>query len=277
MNFETFHERLRATGAYRSFEDTPRPRMRRAGPAANLRYFAGMLRIVFSGMIRASRGKFDRRTWAEHGFRFLRLVERFGTEARIEGFASVRDSAGPVVCVANHMGSLETMILPSILLAYRDTAVVARASLTDYPVFGASLRATDPIVVSRDNPRADLKTVLTRGGEMLRAGRSVVLFPQATRSETFDPARFNSLGVKLATRSGTPLVPVAVATDFVAIGRWIRDAGPVNPERPVRFRAGPRLDPDLGASEIQRQAIAFIVACLEEWGYPVIHSKKEAP
>jgi peptide chain release factor 2 len=61
--------------------------------------------------------------------------------------------------------------------------------------------------VTRRHPREDLKQVLTEGAEHLAQGRSVLVFPQATRSTSFDPSTFNTLAVKLAARASVDVVP----------------------------------------------------------------------
>lgn len=55
----------------------------------------------------------------------------------------------------------------------------------------------DPILVTRTNPRQDLKTVMNLGIERLQGGGSVVVFPQTTRKYDFDPAQMSTIGIKL--------------------------------------------------------------------------------
>lgn len=97
----------------------------------------------------------------------------------------------------------------------------------------------------------------------------MLLFPQATRQAAFVPAQFNSLGEKLSRDAGVPLMPIVVQTDFAAIGRWVKDFGPVNPRRPIRFRAGLLLSPGLPRAERHQAAVAFIGATIREWELPV--------
>lgn len=275
MNIDVYHELLRRDYAYRTPEALRPARAARPGSLTTWRYHLGVLRVLLSGCWTASRGQFDRRAWAAHGLRIQQVGERLGSVVSVDGFEVTQSVKAPVVWVANHMGSLETFALPALLLAFGDVATVVKRSLLHYPVFGPSVRGSEPIAVGRENPREDLKTVLQRGTEMLRTGRSVLLFPQATRSSVFRPGRFNSLGAKLAARAGVPVIPVALATDLVGIGRWMRDFGPVTPSRPVHYRAGPVLRPELGAREVQRQSETFIAENLRKWGYEVVLREAE--
>jgi 1-acyl-sn-glycerol-3-phosphate acyltransferase len=186
-----------------------------------------------------------------------------------EGFERRAAHQGPVVYVANHMSTLETMVFPTTLLAFGPLAIVLKKSLTDIPLVGAAALHVGCIPVTRKNARDDLKTVLDLGAQRLAAGHAVLLFPQSTRQAVFDAKKFNSLGSKLAERAGVPVVPLAVKTDFLKTGKWIKDFGEVDPNKPIRFACGPVLPASLGARATHEQSVAFIEAKLREWGLPV--------
>lgn len=263
---EAFHAHLRTAGAC----DSPALRPDDISKGfARWRFHLGMLRIVRDAAQLAQHGAFDRRAWAVQGFSAQRLVERLGGSVHFKGFAEAAALQGPAVWVANHMSALETFVLPSALLAFGDIRVVLKRSLTHYPLFGKAIRAIEPIAVSRSKPREDLVQVLREGRESLRRGRSILLFPQATRSRELDRRKFNSLGVKLAQRAGVPVIPVALATDFSATGRWIKEFGPVDTSLPVRFEAAAPIGPGINAREWHAAVFNAIAERLEAWQYPV--------
>jgi 1-acyl-sn-glycerol-3-phosphate acyltransferase len=171
------------------------------------------------------------------------------------------------------MGSLETLVLNALLLPFGDLTFVVKESLLSYPVFGLLLKGVDPIAVSRRNAREDLKQTLDQGMKMIQRGRSVVIFPQATRSTTFDSAAFNSLGVKLARKAGVPAIPLALKTDFVQNGTWIKDFGRIMPEKTIYMEFGPPVNIE-DNGKAQHQAIkAFIIDRLKTWGAEVIEDR----
>ncbi|MEI6413151.1 MAG: lysophospholipid acyltransferase family protein, partial [Pseudomonadota bacterium] len=47
------------------------------------------------------------------------------------------------------------------------------------------------------------------GVEALRAGRSVIVFPEGTRVSPGERGKYASSGAELAVRAGVPLVPIA--------------------------------------------------------------------
>ena len=269
MTCTAFQHLLRTTGRYATPADARPAVPVRPGLLADGRFHWGVFRQIVISARAARSGHYDSAAWAQHSFDMLRLVERFGVTATYEGFAPRAALAAPVVYASNHMSTLETALLPSALLSFGPLAVVLKESLLHYPYFGAVCRAIDPIVVSRRHARADLQAVLEQGCAKLAAGTSVLLFPQATRAPVFQAARFNSMAVKLAQAAGAPLVPVAVQTDFMRIGRWIKDLGPVDPTRPVRIACGPVLPSATPARELQRQCIEHIAGQLQAWGLPV--------
>lgn len=277
MNLKSFHETIRRDGRYVSPPDHRPPRPAPAGAWSAWRFYVGGLGSVIShGARSARRGTFDDQSLARLSFILLRAAERLGATVTCEGFTPLATTPGPFVFVANHMSLVETIMLPSTLMSFGPLSIVAKRSLTRYPWFGTVLCATQPILVSRHNARQDLHDVLTQGVEQLRRGRSILLFPQGTRAPCFDPRRFNTLGVKLAQRAGVTLVPVAVRTDFAVVGRWLRDFGPVDPSRPIRFTAGAPLPPTMPAREQHAACLRFITGMLSSWGLPLAASGEES-
>ncbi|MDX9759154.1 MAG: lysophospholipid acyltransferase family protein, partial [Bacteroidota bacterium] len=195
----------------------------------------------------------------------INALEHAGCRLHIEGMEHLRGLHGPAVFVANHMSTLETFVLPALINPVRRCTFVIKPSLMDYPVFGHVMRSRDPIVVTRDNPRQDLQTVLEEGARRLAAGTSIVLFPQTTRSRTFDPTKFNSLGVKLAKNAGVPIVPVALKTDAWANGRLLKDFGPVFPHLPIHIHFATPVAIDGNGRAAHDTAVAFIAARLGAW------------
>jgi len=195
----------------------------------------------------------------------LKVAESCGGRISITGLKNLSEIQTPVVFISNHMSMLETFLLPAILSSFRGLAIVVKESLIKYPFFGKLLCAIDPIIVTRKSPRDDLKTVLVKGEETLRNGRSVLVFPQATRSQQFDPDHFNTLGNKLAQKAKVPVVPIALKTDFQSIGRILRDIGPINRRKKIHIKVGPPLTIDGNNKEVHYKVTSFIAGSLKEW------------
>lgn len=221
-------------------------------------FYLKLLRIVLDAGRAARRGKYSSEDWVRSSRRTLRALESVGVRVTIAGTGHFVRLESPCVFAANHMSVLETFVLPGIIQPHREVTFVAKKELLAYPFFGPVLASRRPIVVSRGNPRDDLETVLREGEARLRAGVSVVVFPQSTRMEVFDPARFNSLGVKLARRAGAAVVPVALRTGAWGTGRWLRDFGRISPRVPVRIIFGEPIPVRGSGRKAQAELVEFI-------------------
>lgn len=264
MDAKSFQAQLKETGHYAS----PRGIWRHHLPSflATPIFDAFMAEIFVRGNIQSRRPGFMDKEWSEFGVRVIHLVERIGGYVEVEGFRGISDLREKVVWVSNHVSALETYLLPPILMTWPGLIIVLKEPLAHYPFFGSVVRAVSPIRVLRKNPIEDLRKVMKEGAEGIRAGRSALVFPQGTRHRQFDPATFNTLGTKLALHVKAPVVPIAVSTDFIRIGRWHRDLfASIHPESPVRIACGPVLPCELGQAEIQRRSVAFISGKLAEW------------
>lgn len=263
---EAFQRTLSETGGYRTDPARPKGLGDRLFGRFDVWYYVRLLGLLWDGERLVKSGRFSPRTWAAHSLAYLRLLEGVGATVEISGLEHPARLGRPVVFVGNHMSILESFLLPGMLLHLNRAAAVIKESLTRYPLLGPFAVATEPISVARLNPREDLRAVLEQGRRFLEAGRSVILFPGATRSAAFDPAAFNTLGVKLARDARAPVVPLALKTDFQANGRLVKDIGPLDRSQPVRFRFGPPVAVGKDGKEANQEVVRFISATLAEWG-----------
>lgn len=221
--------------------------------------------IIWNHSRRARKGGYDSADWAEGSFAILRALENVGVKVEVTGIENIRGLEGPAVFIGNHMSALETFVLPCIIQPIKEVTFVVKKSLVDTPVFKYIMRSRDPVLVGRTNPREDLKAVLEEGAKKLQAGRSIVIFPQSTRSPVFDPDEFNTLGIKLALRAGVPVVPLALKTDAWGIGKIMKDFGQIDRRKKVHFAfGGPMRITGRGAEE-HNMVVQFIKGKLEEW------------
>jgi len=196
----------------------------------------------------------------------IQRLERCGGRFRITGLHYLFEKSDPVVFVSNHMSTLETVTLPGIIHLFRPITFVVKESLIYGPVFGPIMRSRKPVVVSRRNPRNDLVTVFREGKKRLDNGISIILFPQGTRSPSFHPEDFNTLGVKLARHAGTRLIPLALKTDFWSNGLLVRPLGRLHPKRTIHMAFGSPMDPAMHPDELHEQTIRHIHSHLKAWG-----------
>lgn len=213
----------------------------------------------------AIRKIYDTKAWADSSFEIFEFIEKTGGKFHITGMENISKSEGPVLFISNHMSTLETMILPSIIAPHREVTFVVKESLVKHPLFGDVMRSRNPIVVGRTDARKDLEAVMNGGMELLSKGISIIIFPQSTRSLAFKPEDFNSLGVKLAKKAGVQVVPVAIKTDFWGNGKWIKELGPLNSKKPIYFKFGEPFSITGNGKEENQKIIEFIQSNLAVW------------
>lgn len=221
----------------------------------------------------AVKGLYTDDVWADSSREVMGYLESCGARFDIRGMDNVKSLPGPMVFVSNHMGTMETTILPGLICPIKPVTYVVKETLVHVPIWGPIMRSRDPITVTRKDPRRDLEAVLTGGSERLAKGISIIIFPQGTRTEVFDRTKFNSLGIKLAAKAAVPIVPVAVKTDYWSNGALLKGFGPVHRDRTVYIEFGKPMMVE-GRGKAQHEAcLDFIEDRLRRWGSKVVDPK----
>ncbi len=228
-------------------------------------FYSNLTRIVFRSSSQAKHGRYGNEEWATSSREVMQMLENVGITFNVTGIDNFSGLAGPCVFIGNHMSALETFALPCIIEPIKDVTFVVKQSLIDYPIFRYVMRSRNPIVVGRTNPRDDLRAVLEGGAQILSGGRSLVIFPQTTRTPVFDPKEFNTIGIKLAKRANVPVVPIALKTDAWGNGNMLKDFGTIDPSNKVYFSFGKPMPIKERGVEEHNAIITFIEEHLKEW------------
>ena len=201
-------------------------------------FYWGLFGIIRKGAKMAETDNYTRQGWFNLSIAIIRMAERHGAKMHVAGLDNVRKVDGPAIFVANHMSMLETVAFPCLLLKKTDLCITMKEQLFKIPVFGTLLTGFRTISVTRENPIDDYKTIIKEGSKAIEEGYSVLIFPQSTRTTKFNPEEFNSVGVKLARKTGVPVIPVALKTDFWQTGKLIKEMGPLDRSKSVHFQFG---------------------------------------
>ena len=110
------------------------------------------------------------------------------------------------VLASNHQSIYDIpIVFASIPLQLR---IVAKASLGHFPFLGWHLRRTGHLLVDRRNPGAGVVKKMAR---LVSGARSLIVFPEGTRSVDGSVARFKGGMFLVAIDAGLPVVPVSIA------------------------------------------------------------------
>jgi 1-acyl-sn-glycerol-3-phosphate acyltransferase len=120
------------------------------------------------------------------------------------------------VVVANHESFCDILVLLANLPM--QVRFMAKRSVFRVPVLGWSIAAAGFIPVDREDRSRGSETVAAALAR-LSGGRSVVVFPEETRSRTGDLLPFKRGAAHLALKSGLPLLPIGLAGTFRVLPR----------------------------------------------------------
>ncbi|GAQ95345.1 1-acyl-sn-glycerol-3-phosphate acyltransferase [Thermodesulfovibrio aggregans] len=229
-----------------------------------LRVHTSVVKKIILSAIKTKKGKYTYEELVIDGLKILDIMRNVGCKISIKGTENLKKLKPPCVFIANHMSTLETLVLPAVIGKDFRVTFVVKNSLLKYPFFGKILSALNPIPVTRKNPKEDYRVVMTEGLKRLQEGISVIVFPQATREVVFDSTKFNTLGIKLAKRANVAAVPIALRTDAWGVGKIFKDFGKIDPSKPICFFIGkPLYIEDKGVRE-HLEIIQFIENSLKK-------------
>ena len=239
-----------------------------------LKFYPNLLRIVLYSNRFAKKGIYDDIRWSNSSVDIVESLEKSGIRMNFEGISNVKKVDGPVIFISNHMSTMETMVLPSLIQPYKKVVYVIKEELGKYPLFGPIALARDPILVGRENPREDLMRVLEQGSERIKNGKSIIIFPQKTRTKYFDESSFNTLGIKLAKRNNVPVIPIALYTEAWDNGKIIKEVGKIDPSKEVRICFGEAFKVESNGNIEHQKVIDFIKQKFIEWNlkHLIVHS-----
>lgn len=113
----------------------------------------------------------------------------------------------PALYVGNHQGDFDIFIIAKELGSLK--SIVAKKESGKVPVVKNYMEYADCIFMDRGNPRQTLQSI-NRAQELLESGRSVVIFPEGTRSRGPEMNEFKAGALRCALRAGVPIVPFAI-------------------------------------------------------------------
>jgi len=134
------------------------------------------------------------------------ILKAVGVRITVSSHPAI-DPSRPGIYVANHQSQLD---IPALVLAMPiDFRVVAKRELAFIPVFGWALWLAGFVLVDRRDRDSAIRS-LDRAARRVRAGTSIVVFAEGTRSPDGRLQAFKKGGFVLALQAGVPIVPVSI-------------------------------------------------------------------
>jgi 1-acyl-sn-glycerol-3-phosphate acyltransferase len=142
------------------------------------------------------------------------VVNLSGAKIIVEGLENI--PKGPVVFIGNHQGNFDIPILISFI--DKPKAFIAKLETSKLPFVASWMREMRCVFMDRKDIRQSI-TAINQGVEYLKEGYSMVIFPEGTRSGSKEMGEFKAGSFKLATKSGVPIVPVAINGSYNIMGK----------------------------------------------------------
>lgn len=132
------------------------------------------------------------------------LVDMAGVEFIVEGKERVPTDE-PVIYTPNHEGLFD---IPAVILGAPAVPIfMAKKEIASFPIIKDWMWVMDCVFVDRKN-KTKARSSLHDAIEMVKKGRSIVIFPEGTRSKNGKLGKFKGGAMKIAMETGAKIVPV---------------------------------------------------------------------
>lgn len=134
------------------------------------------------------------------------LIDMAGVTFEIKGRENIPENE-PVIYTPNHSSMFD---IPAIVLtAPKPPMFIAKKELSVFPVLKDWMWVIDCVFVDRKN-KDSARSSLHEAIEMVKNGRSLVIFPEGTRSKDGTLGTFKGGAMKIAMETGAKVVPVLI-------------------------------------------------------------------
>ncbi len=113
-----------------------------------------------------------------------------------------------VLYIGNHLSIFDVVLTYSMMPGV--TGYISKDVLKKVPLLKTWMDRTYCLFLDRSDIKAGMKTILTAIDYVKKDQASIFIFPEGTRSTTGELQEFKGGSFKIATRTGCPIVPVAI-------------------------------------------------------------------
>jgi 1-acyl-sn-glycerol-3-phosphate acyltransferase len=156
--------------------------------------------------------------WALFG---ARLWLRFsGVRVKVKGL-ELLDPRQTYVFVSNHRSYLDTAAL--FIFTGRRIGVLAKKELLKVPVLGVGMGFVNVMAIDRTNRESAIRTT-EAAAKRIQSGVSFGVFVEGTRAKPGELLPFKKGAFYMARQAGVPVVPVAIKSSDVLMGKGTGEA-----------------------------------------------------
>jgi 1-acyl-sn-glycerol-3-phosphate acyltransferase len=139
---------------------------------------------------------------------FFRLELKIsGCHVEVRGKENIPTDT-PVLFVGNHRSYFDILIYHEVIGT--PVGFIAKTEMKKVPLLPYYMDDIGCLFLDRNDIRQGME-IIKQGTEYMKQGHSMVLFPEGTRNQTNTLLPFKEGGYKMAEKSKSPIVPVAIS------------------------------------------------------------------
>lgn len=142
-------------------------------------------------------------------FRFL-LHIICGLKIEVRGKENIIPKGA--IYASKHQSAMETYFISSIIK--NGATFIFKKELTMIPFFGWAVKAYGSVPVDRSGGSRAMKNMLTEAKKLLKKGRSIVIFPEGTRTKVGETRDYKPGIAFMYQNIDAPVIPVAHNAGF---------------------------------------------------------------
>ena len=139
------------------------------------------------------------------------LIKTSGVQLEVKGKENIKDNKN-YIFAPNHSSFMDFPVL--FLAVDKYLVFVAKKELKKIPIFKSILSISGSIFVDRENTNDAIDSLDELKSDLKNTPRSVVVFPEGTRSNSNQLKRFKKGAAVLSINTGLPIIPVYIMGSF---------------------------------------------------------------
>ena len=148
------------------------------------------------------------------------LIKISGVKLEINGKKNIEDNKNYIFS-PNHTSFIDFPVLFVSVGKY--LVFVAKKELKRIPIFNSILDVSGCVFVDRENTDKAVKSLDKLKKDIENTPRSIVIFPEGTRSESLELGNFKKGAAVLGINTGLPIIPVYIDGSFDWWNKNFRD------------------------------------------------------
>lgn len=137
-------------------------------------------------------------------------VKMSGADVSVHGLENVPKDI-PVVFISNHQSNFDVALIMSYV--NKPTGFIAKVETLKIPLVRTWMGYINCVFMDRSSLKKSAQAII-EGVNILKAGHSLAIFPEGTRSKGGPVGDFKGGSFKLATKAKVPIVPITIKDSY---------------------------------------------------------------